>query len=803
MSYHAPVVLILLSLSCSSPPAAHDEPEAPACPDGEILEDDTAGCVPERCGAGLWPDEDAVVFVDGHSGGDGSKGSPASSVQEGVDWAASLGGGVVAVAAGTYPGTLALTTDHDGVVIMGRCLELVTLVGDGSGRGAVNFESASAGVALQGLSITGGTSSGIVVGAFFGGGTLSGRDLRVADSAGAGIHIGSGSHARLENVEIHNTSIAADDRGRGLVSEGGTIEADGLVVVDSAELGVFSNANGQVTVRDAVVSGTGSRGFTVQNGAHVSMERVVIEDAHEAGLMLSGVGSVALLRDVAIRRVDPNASGDFGLAIHAAEGGHLEASGVTVEDAHESGIRMRDQGTRGTLVDVSVTGVLPIPDGRFGWGIDVHEGAELTADALRLWDNHQALVVNAATVAAVGLRVSGSQEGGMEVYNADVLLEDGQIEGNVLFGLKVHGPDASVELVGGRIADNDSARDGLFGRAVELSNQAELFTDGLVVEDNPDTGIFIDEGARAVVRNTTVRRIRPMAVGRFGWGVSVEFDGSIEADGLVVDTATEFALFLNDGGQAVLRDSVLRGTQRGQTYQVAAGLFAQLGATVDAQGLKVEGNQGAGLYVTEAAIDCSMCSIRDNAFAGAAVLQGGQLRMVDSVVEEVRSDAALGGGVGVLAWTDGAPASLLLEGVTSSGAPLAALWVEGPATVEVRDSTLAGGSGFGAYPGITLHGNAVFARDVPPWDSAVGLVLQSSLLTGEGEVGALFHQCTGHLTGNIWGDPSVPLRQQGTCDELEPPGPDLPPAWGGCNDTWLPTLYLRPYLKFVDSTVAL
>jgi hypothetical protein len=121
-------VLLALVAACSEP--GRHQPEALACAEGWVADGEV--CVPEECGTGRWGDlpvDEATVYVDAAAteGGDGSAEVPLRSIQPALDLAGDRGDGLVAVAAGTYAETLALTSDHAGVHLAGRCRELVFL----------------------------------------------------------------------------------------------------------------------------------------------------------------------------------------------------------------------------------------------------------------------------------------------------------------------------------------------------------------------------------------------------------------------------------------------------------------------------------------------------------------------------------------------------------------------------------------------------------------------------------------------------------------------------------------------------
>lgn len=155
--------MLLLLLACSPPPSTPPDDSPDLCADGELRDGEV--CVPAACGLGPWGDvavDDATVYVDAGAaeGGDGSAAAPFPRVRDGLDLAASRGGAVVALAAGTYVENLRYGSEIDGVQLRGRCAELVILDGSGSeDEAALEVEPEDArtpDLAISGLTVTGG-----------------------------------------------------------------------------------------------------------------------------------------------------------------------------------------------------------------------------------------------------------------------------------------------------------------------------------------------------------------------------------------------------------------------------------------------------------------------------------------------------------------------------------------------------------------------------------------------------------------------------------------------------------------------
>ncbi len=154
--------------------------------------DDGGVCVPEACGTGTWGDlqvDETTVYVDvsAEHGGDGSAETPLWNIQGALDLAGDRGGGLVAVAAGTYAETLELGVDHSGVHLGGRCSDLVVLdasVGNASTAG-ITLALAYGRAQISGIEITRSNWAGVLLRT----GTARLEDLHVSENAYVGIAV--------------------------------------------------------------------------------------------------------------------------------------------------------------------------------------------------------------------------------------------------------------------------------------------------------------------------------------------------------------------------------------------------------------------------------------------------------------------------------------------------------------------------------------------------------------------------------------------------------------------------------------
>ncbi|MDP6934783.1 MAG: right-handed parallel beta-helix repeat-containing protein, partial [Myxococcota bacterium] len=204
-----PLLLSLLLTACGT------DPEPLTCAEGELL--DGEQCVPEACGTGAWGNlqtDGDTIYVDASAkdGGDGSKESPFTVIQEGLD--AQGDKAMVAVAAGTYVENLQMTRDHSGVYLAGRCRELVNI--DASEGDEEDYETGS-GILLYGSGFTDSW-------------TISG--LTITGASWPGILQVYG------NLSLERVAVTGN-RYRGIDIEGGVLLATDCIVEANLEIGVY------------------------------------------------------------------------------------------------------------------------------------------------------------------------------------------------------------------------------------------------------------------------------------------------------------------------------------------------------------------------------------------------------------------------------------------------------------------------------------------------------------------------------------------------------------------------------------
>ncbi len=613
-----------------------DSVELPECAEGWLA--DGGACVPEHCGTGSWGDlevDGTTVYVDieAAEGGDGSEGSPLRSIQPALDLAGSRGGGVVAVATGTYAETLALTSDHAGVQLAGRCRELVILdasVGDEDTPG-IEVSAGYGEVELSGLTVQGAGLMGILLSS----GQLRLRDLGSVGNAWSGLAVKQASPAVSSLLEV-----------------------DGCVVEANRVIGVYAEDPGaHVELRDTIVSGTlpmetggdGGYGIQVVGGASLNTERCEIHENHVVGVKVADAGSVVTILDGVVRDTIVSESGG-GCGLEATEGGLLSVEGCLVLNNMGTGVGLYDAGTVAMLSDCSVSGSIPDSQGLRGYGLEVADGAVATLESVEVEGNTQAGIYarDAGTELWMGdsavmdtlAGADGTQNAGVVVAGgASLLVEGGWIGRNSGAGLLVGGGGSTARLRVVSVSDSLLDHNGDYGRGVEAQSGALLQIHGCAISNNRSEGVFA-VGSDTVVElcDSQVWGTRPSGRGEAGFGIEVHSGAALRAEGCVVRDNSHIGVTVLDHTSTVtLVDSVVRDTLPSQGDESGVGLQAVDGAALRCEGCEIVGSLGVGVAVSSGGSELSLqdSTVRDTRSLGSGdfgygiqVAQGAQAKLV-------------------------------------------------------------------------------------------------------------------------------------------------------------------------------
>lgn len=842
---HMLVVTALLLAACHRPGVPGDQPVP--CATGEVLDGAACvpeACGTGTWG-GLTVDEDTVYVDASASEGDGSESAPLASIQAGADLAGERGGGLVAISAGSYLENVALGDEHDGVTLAGRCNGLVSLDGTaGDELPAIEVAGGrgSPEATIVGLTVTGGTYSGVWVERATV--SLSATDIRASALVGIVVF---GATVTLDDVGVYDTAPDENgDYGRGIdVEDGATLTATGCRVESNTDHGVFvTGAGTTVALVDSLVvdtaprsDGSNGRGIEVSDGAALSATGCTLQGNREVGVLVGGVGTRVDLTDTAIVDTLPGHSGsgkgisvvdtaifratgcsverNVGMGVHASDvgtdvqltacsildtlpdaegvggdgiwvqaGASLAGAGCTVRGNTESGVAAFDVGTTVSLEDTEVSDTLPSPDGNFGRGIDVEDGATLSATGCTVVGNTEAGVLAGGAGTTITLsdtvvsgtlpQPSGAGGGGVLAGSGASFTANGcTIEGNTAVG--VYGSDAgtTVLLEDTLVTDTVAAPDGSGGRGVEAYDAVMLTAIGCTITGNKEVGLLAAYPATVVdLDGTAVLDTLPNLDGAFGRGVEVSGGASLTATGCTLEGNVELGLVATGVGTTVdFESGAVRGTSRGRSTGFAIGVATQQQAHLRVVESQVSDTEGPGAYVVSGAtLTIEGGALSGNRFAGVVVLDASATITSSSVTGTV-ADQEWGGGFGVYATDHFGAGSLVLQSSIIGAHPYAAVWLDGQGAYEIEGNTLSAGEPVTASPA-PIQGQALLAENgVRAWDGASGLRLSGNVFEGATTMRVLLDAAEASLEGNSWSGSGVDVWQQ-RCDGLTPLGED-------------------------------
>lgn len=645
------------------------------------------------------------------------------------------------------------------------------------------------------------------------GASLTASDLVVEGSPVSGIiATDSGTTVALAGATIGSApSGEGAQAGRGVNVQGGaSFSAVGLVLDGNRGAGLYaSNPGTTVSLQDTTIrqtqlaeDGSAGRGLNLQDRATLDATGLSLEQNHGIGLYAADGGTAVTVVDSTVRGTRPLEDGTLGWGVEVAAGASLWASGLLIEENHDAGLVARGDGAEVTVEDTTVRATLPREDGTFGRGVVVQEEASFSATALLLEGNHEVgliasgegtvVALDDATIRGTLPMGDGTSGHGVDVLDGAALSASSLVlEGNQEAGLIAAGPGTDVTLEDATVRGTRLRADGVLGRGINVQGGASLSADGLRLEGNHSAGLYVgDEGTTCVLSDATIRDTQPQWDGSHGEGVAVQFGALLSASGLRLEG--NHSTGLSATGQETLvdlQDTEVRGTQVGSEQNQGFGLVAQGEAVVTARDLRLLDNDGPGAYVVGfGAVSLEDLVAEGNGFAGAVLLGGGQLTVVGGTIRSSVPTAA-GGGVGILAWDHVLPPIVDISGVSFSDLRGPGLYLNGVGSYRVTDCRFEdSGTAWAESPGGIFAANGVSPWQELPDGTTAGLLLADNEFSGIEADAVLLDASAATFDGNTFDAIESLAVYRQHCDEaLEPvivgAPPDSPNCQSGARET--------------------
>ncbi len=426
-------------------------------------------------------------------------------------------------------------------------LETAPNPGGSNGFGAGVADGAS--LTATGCTVQGSTSSGVV--ADDAGTAVSLVNTQILDTAPGPDGSGGFGVAALDGASLTATGCTVQRN-----TEGGVVAFDPETVVDLVDTEVL----------DTVSTPDGSSGFGVQVGIGASLTATgcTVRGNTKVGVFVLNVGTAVELVDTEILDTVSGPEGTDGVGIEVIDGAALTANGCTVRGNTGIGVVAGNFGTVVELVDTGILDTAPSPDGGFGRGVTVQEGARLTATRCTVQGNTDTGVFAASFGTVVGLvdtTILDTRRGRIGCFAAGVSAE---------YGASVEGTDSDIS--------------GTEGPGVYISSGSWVSLDGTQITENTAAGAIILDGTLALTASTITNTL-PDA--EWGGGFGVYGTDHFGPPTLTVLDSTigphaYAAIWLDGDGTYDIEHNSLSGSpgvdQHGNTIH-GNGLFAEHGVT--------------------------------------------------------------------------------------------------------------------------------------------------------------------------------------------------------------------------------
>ena len=543
-------------------------------------------------------------------------------------------------------GAAVLAGGSGAIVTLNGCLLLDTAPDRNGNKGVGVDASDGAIVTLAGSRIEGSTGWGLVLS---GGDTLvSLTDVSITGTlAERGIENGFGilaqGGARLTGSDVE----LAGNMGAGLVVTGRntTVELDGLSVVDTKEW----------------TDGTSGFGIDVSDGGHLALRTGVVARNQGLGLKVREHDTVATLDGVRIEHTRSNASGLLGHGVEVEEGATLVASGCSLLANHAVGLVVADPGSSVVYTGGVIEGTLPDAQDSFGYGIQVNTGATLQLADTEIAENYRAGVLvtgegtrvemQATTIRDTACGVDGSGGVGLEVREGAVLTAwDTVLSGNRGASVLVSSEGTRTELHDVIVRDGRRSASYQMAMGLVIQKGAVLLAEDVAVQDIEGPGFLTLSageltctrctvsatsfaGAAVVdgqmtlldsdIRDTTPDASMGAGVGVLAWAFSAERSTAMTLRDTGISTQRTAAVWLDGAGSYDIEGSDLAG---GAGVELREGLLVHGDGVFAANGIgqwdgatglrlvdnRISGAAGAGLFLHAASATIEGNTFEDN-----------------------------------------------------------------------------------------------------------------------------------------------------------------------------------------------
>ncbi|MFT3769597.1 MAG: right-handed parallel beta-helix repeat-containing protein [Minicystis sp.] len=614
------------------------------CPPGLLAVPGDANCHDlGTCGTGDYGNivTDATTqFVNAvYQGGssDGSKAHPWTTIQAAIQ--AAPPGGLIAVAAGTYPGDVAIKGKP--VQLAGRCAELVHIEGKGT-FAAIAVGPGAAGSAIRDVTVTG---------------------------PSVGVTVSGSTGVTMERILVHDTGARGVDVESALGWTSATLSASLVERTKDLGIGVVGaplHIKGSV-VRDVVASkpvATG-RGINIQNDpngvqADVTITGSLVERCAESGISVHG--SIVDIDTTVVRDIAPNGDGNLGTGVDVRANGtsslplHVTVAASVITRATLAGVLAEGSELTLTHTTIADTAVGHADLDHYGAGVvvvakqgsahmpvvGIHETAITGSPDVALSLQGVKADVGSLLVTGTGVGAVTAQPVGVSILDtlwgarSDVDLRHCKIEHNRVAGIAIMGAD--VRIVSAVVRDTLPAADGEFGYGVVVQVDPDTGERGnlqkmhaSLLEQNHGAGILVTD-ADADIDACVVRDTLASGARLSGRGIQIQNDLTMGAPPIAsihatsIERSVEAGLMISTAEDVTISETLICETRFNRDGNFGDGVSVVSGSGPTAAHINsswLVGNAGAGVSAYGVVMDlrdteliCNGYDLRSQDWAG-------------------------------------------------------------------------------------------------------------------------------------------------------------------------------------------
>jgi SpoVK/Ycf46/Vps4 family AAA+-type ATPase len=456
----------------------------------------------------------------------------------------------VTIRAAEGPGSVEVLCRDGGAVLAGAdevCLSGLVIRGEDGERPAVDVPLGA--LLLDACEIRGAAWAAVLS---RGSGTLSMRDCRVANPAGAGIVAAAATDGLIERCTVADVGTSAL-----VIAEHGDPRVRDCVLSGARGNGLCANGHAGGLIESCDISATDRSAVALEDHSSTRLVKVTVHDVNDGGVYIASAREV-VLEDCAV------ASASYGVLVAAGSAPVLRRVRITATAGH--GIVVR-QGARGRFEDCRITGTAAA-------GVWVAGGdPDFTGLEVASCLEESVVVTDAAKGSFDGLRISGSGRHGIGIAaGADPLIRKAVISGCAGNGVDVRGGR-------GRIEDCEIADGG--GAGLRVADHGELDVRGTSIRGGARAAVLVEAGGRAVLDGCDVSEAA-------GDGLAVCDDGCASAARSRFRGCGGGGASVADRAQASFADCEFTGNG-------GDGLLVRDGGLAEARDCAVRGNAGAGV----------------------------------------------------------------------------------------------------------------------------------------------------------------------------------------------------------------